>query len=323
MTRPHALPIAAVFAVLLQAACGEEPVPPTRVGTFPGPGNELVFLAQHRGWLPPAQFRLVEFINDGEVVRAFRNRSIDAALITIDEVLEIAHTGVDPIILFVSAESRGGDAIIAHPDVTSLADLRGRRVAVQVNSVSGYLLRRALKAAGLSVDDLQIVNLPPDRQRPAFMRRAVDAVVTAEPFRSEILALGGIELFTSASLPFELLSVFVIRGDYLEQRSERASSLCLGWRRSEEDLRTSADARAWVATRMRVTPESLGRMLEVVRLVGPSESQALLGEPTPRLRATTARIQTALVEAGVLPAALPLDPIFRWPASVVQSDCRG
>jgi NitT/TauT family transport system substrate-binding protein len=321
MTPVHAALIA-VCAMGL-AACGSEPIPALRIGTFPSPSNELVFLAQYRGWLPPSDFRLVEFINDGEVVRAFRNGTIEAAFISIDEVLTLAQSGMDPVILFVTAESRGGDAVMAHADVTSLADLRGRRVAVQVNSVSAYLLRRALQSAGLAVTDLQIVNLPPDRHRVAFVRREVDAVVTSEPVRTEILDLGGTELFSSATLPLELVGVLVIRGVYLEEHGSRVSALCIAWRRAEQDLRTSNDARDWVAARMKVTPDSLATMYGVVRVVNPSESDALLSPPRPRLMATTARIQTVLVESGLLAQPLPLDPIFRWPVGVEPDACRG
>jgi NitT/TauT family transport system substrate-binding protein len=322
MTRRHAAALAAACVMWL-ASCGREPVPPLRIGTFPGPASGLVFLAQHRGWLPASDYRLVEFINDGEVMRAFRNGSIEAAFVSLDEVLSLAQSDLDPVILFVTAESRGGDAIVAHADVTSFADLRGRRVAVQVNSVSAYLLRRSLKMAGLDVADLQIVNLPPDRYRAAFMRRDVDAVVTAEPLRTQILELGGVELFSSASLPLELMGVTIITGAYLEQHGERASALCAAWRRAEVDIGTSADARAWVAARMKVTPETLETMLDVVHLITPSESDALLGPPRPRLMATAARIQSVLVDSGVLTESLPLDPIFRWPVGVNQSACRG
>jgi NitT/TauT family transport system substrate-binding protein len=322
MTRAHTAAFAAVCVMWL-AACGREPVPPMRIGTFPGPTNELVFLAQHRGWLPESDYRLVEFINDGEVMRAFRNGSIEAALISLDEVLSLAQSGMDPVILFVTAESRGGDAIVAHPDVTSFADLRGRRVAVQVNSVSAYLLRRSLKTAGLTVQDLQIVNLPPDRHRAAFVRRDVDAVVTTEPVRTEILDLGGVELFSSTSLPLELMGVTIISRAYLEQHGERASTLCTAWRRAEVDIGKSADARAWVAARMRITPETLGTMLDGVRLITPSESDALLGPPRPRLMTTAARIQAVLLESGLLTRSQSLDSIFRWPVGVNQSACRG
>jgi NitT/TauT family transport system substrate-binding protein len=322
MMRAHAAALAAVCVAWL-TACGREPVPPLRIGTFPGPTSELVFLAQHRGWLPATDFRLVEFINDGEVMRALRNGSIEAAFISLDEVLALAPSGMDPVILFVTAESHGGDAIVAHPDVTSLADLRGRRVAVQVNSASTYLLRRSLGTAGLAAGDLQVVNLPPDRHRSAFVRRDVDAVVTAEPVRAEILALGGVELYSSASLPLELVGVTIMQGAYLEQHGARASALCSAWRRAEAELRTSADSRRWVAAHMNVTPDALAAMLDVVRLIKPSESDALLGPPRPRLMATAARIQLVLLESGLLSTSLSLDPIFRWPVGVEQATCRG
>jgi NitT/TauT family transport system substrate-binding protein len=322
MMRAHAAAFAAV-CVLWLTACGREPVPPMRIGTFPGPTSEVIFLAQERGWLPPSEFRLVEFINGGEVMRAFRNGSIEAAFISLDEVLSLAQSGIDPIILFVTAESRGGDAIVAHADVTTFADLRGRRVGVQVNSMSAYLLRRSLKMAALDVGDLQIVNLAPDRHRIAFARGDVDAVVTAEPVRTELVGLGGVELFSSASLPLELMGVTIVSGEYLERSGERASALCGAWRRAEAEITASADARAWVAARMQVTPEAFGAMLGSVRLIGRSESEALLGLPRPKLMATAARIQSVLLESGLLVQPLPLDPIFRWPVSVDPSACRG
>lgn len=312
-----------VVCALVMTACGREPVAPMRVGTFPGPTSEPIFLAQHRGWLPPSDYRLVEFINDGEVMRAFRNGSIEAAFISLEEVLALAQSGLDPVILFVTAESRGGDAVVAHPDVTSLPDLRGRRVAVQVNSASAYLLRRALDTAGLTTADLQVVNISPHRHREAFVRRDVDAVVTTEPVRTDVMSAGGVELFSSAALPLEFVGVTIISSRYLDEHSERASTLCTAWRSAEAELRTSPEARAWMAGRMRITPEALTAMLDVVRLVSPSESHALLGPPRPHLMATTARIQSFLIESDLLSHTLSLDALFRWPVDVDRTACRG
>ena len=180
---------------------------------------------------------------------------------------------------------------------------------MQVNSVSAYLLRRALVSAGLAVPDLQVINAA-ERHRAAFLRRDVDAVVTAEPVRTEILSLGGVELFSSASLPLELVGVTIIRGAYLEQHGDRVSVLCSAWRQAEAQVRTSPEARAWVAAHMRVTTDTLNGMLGMVRLVKPSESDALLGPPRPRLMTTAAQIQSVLLEAGLM--AQPLTrPAFQ------------
>jgi hypothetical protein len=74
---------------------------------------------------------------------------------------------------------------------------------------------------------------------------------------------------------------------------------------------------------MKVTPESLETMLDAVRLITRSDSDSLLGPPRPRLMATAARIQSHLLDAGLLSHSFALDPIFRWPVGVNQSTCRG
>jgi hypothetical protein len=38
---------------------------------------------------------------------------------------------------------------------------------------------------------------------------------------------------------------------------------------------------------------------------------------------TAARIQSTLIEAGLMSRALKLEPLFRWPVDVEQSACRG
>ena len=312
-----------LLAALVLSNCGREPVPPLRVGTFPGPGGELLSLAQHRGWLAPADFRLVEFINDGEVVRAFGNGSIEAAYLTVDELLLLTQNGLDSVVLLVSAESRGADAILAQNDVGSLGDLEGRRVAVPVNSSSAYLFRRALQRSSLDASDLQVVNLPPDRHRSAFLKREVDAVVTTEPFRSEIAALGGVDLYNSTSMPLEIVSVIAIRRDDLAVHGDRLATLCTAWYQAGRAVRDSREAQDEIAARMRVTRETLSHMLDTVRLIDASESRSLLGPPRPLLTATAARVQSMLVEAGLLPEAAPLDRFFAWPAGIDRAACRG
>ncbi len=65
-----------------------------------------------------------------------------------------------------------GEAILV-PDgspVASVADLKGRKVALNKGSNVHYLLVRALEANGLSIRDVQPVYLPPADARAAFER---------------------------------------------------------------------------------------------------------------------------------------------------------
>src|SRR5262245_27437547 len=99
MTRGVASLIPALaLAVTLVTGCRAEPEPPVRIGTVFWPSSELLFLAQEYGWLNASEFRLVEFVDDGEVMRAFRNHAVAAAWLSMDELLAVAQSGaVDPV----------------------------------------------------------------------------------------------------------------------------------------------------------------------------------------------------------------------------------
>lgn len=78
----------------------------------------------------------------------------------------------------------GGEAILVRNDspLHSVADLKGKKVALNKGSNVHYLLLRALEQAGLSIKDIKATYLAPGDARPAFERGNVDAWVIWDPF---------------------------------------------------------------------------------------------------------------------------------------------
>ena len=78
------------------------------------------------------------------------------------------------------------EAILVPKDssVQSVADLKGKRVALNKGSNVHYLLVQALKEAGLSLSDIEPVYLPPADARAAFESGAVAAWVIWDPFQA-------------------------------------------------------------------------------------------------------------------------------------------
>ena len=89
-------------------------------------------------------------------------------------------------LLYVGVEppSPTGEAILVPHDspAKSVADLKGKRVALNKGSNVHFLLVQALKAAGLTPSDIEPVYLAPADARAAFERGAVDAWVIWDPF---------------------------------------------------------------------------------------------------------------------------------------------
>jgi sulfonate transport system substrate-binding protein len=78
--------------------------------------------------------------------------------------------------------------------IKTLADLKGRKIALNKGSNVHYLLVKALEKQGLKYSDVQPVYLPPADARAAFERGAVDAWVIWDPFLAAVEKQSGARL---------------------------------------------------------------------------------------------------------------------------------
>ena len=76
------------------------------------------------------------------------------------------------------------EALIVQKDsaIQSVSDLKGKRIALNKGSNVHYLLLKILEKNHLSLNDIQVVYLPPADARAAFEKGAVDAWVIWDPF---------------------------------------------------------------------------------------------------------------------------------------------
>ncbi len=83
---------------------------------------------------------------------------------------------------------RGAQAIFVKKDsaLRTLADLKGKRIAVTKAAGSHYLLLAALNKAGLTPADVKISYLTPADGRAAFERGSVDAWITWVPYVASV-----------------------------------------------------------------------------------------------------------------------------------------
>jgi sulfonate transport system substrate-binding protein len=111
--------------------------------------------------------------------------------------VDFAHSGDAPPIfaqaagaplLYIGHEPAApkGEAIIVPKDsqIKTVADLKGKKIALNKGSNVHYLLVRAFEKAGLKYTDVELVYLPPAGGRAAFEKGDVDAWVIWEPYRT-------------------------------------------------------------------------------------------------------------------------------------------
>ncbi len=86
-----------------------------------------------------------------------------------------------------------GEALLVPKDspIQSVADLKGKKIALNKGSNVHYLLVKALEKAGVAYGDVETVFLPPADARAAFEQGAVDAWVIWDPFQAAAEAATG------------------------------------------------------------------------------------------------------------------------------------
>lgn len=74
------------------------------------------------------------------------------------------------------------DRVIAQAGIKSIADLKGKKVAVPAGTSGDMLLRLALRKAGMAMSDLDVVQMDPSTVVAAFSSKRVDAAGIWYPF---------------------------------------------------------------------------------------------------------------------------------------------
>jgi sulfonate transport system substrate-binding protein len=133
---------------------------------------------------PQSRVQWIEFPAGPQLLEALSAGSLEFGLTGDSPPVFAQAAGKD--LLYVGAEPPKPDssAILVLPDspLRALADLRGKRVALQKGSSAHYLLVRAVEKAGLQWSDIQPMYLAPADARAAFERKSVDAWAIWDPF---------------------------------------------------------------------------------------------------------------------------------------------
>src|SRR5689334_22336266 len=95
--------------------------------------------------------------------------------------------------------------------ITTVADLKGKRIGVAIGSTSHYHLLQALSQNGLKPDDVRLVNLAPANMPPAYAAKQIDAAFVWEPNIGAIEREGAKPIATTKSLGMITGGVWVAR----------------------------------------------------------------------------------------------------------------
>lgn len=222
-----------------------------------------------------------EVLDDFDASRnAFKSGDVDLLWATIDAFPTEVNglSDFDPVVIFQADWSRGGDAIVARRGITSVADLKGKKIAVAEMSPSHSFLIWLMEAGGLSVNDVEILGQPSAIDAAeVFKSGRCDAAVVWSP--DDILSLkavpGSRVLESSKSAAYIIADIFFAKRGFVEENKERVRQLYEGWMIGAAEINSNTSARKKAAAILSeeftergtpLTPEEADEMIGNVRL---------------------------------------------------------
>jgi NitT/TauT family transport system substrate-binding protein len=161
--------------------------------------------------------------------------------------------------IFGLDESAGGDGILVQKaaNIASVADLKGKSIAVNVGSVSHFFLDYVLQQNGMAEADVTLVKMKQGDVPAALSSAQVDAGVTWEPHLSKATTDPNVSiLLTSQETPGLIVDVLIMRKDLLAGNAELGTKLARAWNKAVEYQKANPDEAA------KVMQEGLGGFYE-------------------------------------------------------------
>lgn len=222
--------------IFMLTACEEPPEPSHRLAISPWPGYEYLYLAEQLGYFDEVglDLRIVQMSTMADVKRAYINQKVDLMASTLVEAVKANELSGRPLnVVLVTDYSSGGNMIVTNKQVMSVPELRGKRIGCEVSAQGLYMLKRALQEHGMSIDDVEVVNVEQlDGQRELTLG-SIDAFVTYPPYALNVVQDESFHvIFSSKSLPKEMIDTVSIDAQLITKAPDLVPKLHQAWQKA-------------------------------------------------------------------------------------------
>lgn len=234
---------------------------PLKIGYSDWPGWVAWEVAIQKGWFKEAgvdvQFEWFEYVPSME---AFAAGKLDAVCMTNGDALVTGATGAPSKTIIINDFSNGNDMIVGQPGINTLADLKGKKVGIEVGFVDHLLLLKGLQAAGMKESDVELVNVPTGETPKALASGDVSAIGAWQPSSGQAIKAvpGSKAIYTSKDVPGLIYDVLAVSPASLSAHPEEWKKVAQVWYKVVDyfyDPATRDDAIKIMASRVNLTPE--------------------------------------------------------------------
>jgi NitT/TauT family transport system substrate-binding protein len=192
------------------------------------------------------EFVVIDDFNAGK--EAWKADKIDFWYCTVDSfpVDAAGIAALNPKILFQSDWSRGGDAIVVRPGINSVAELKGKTIAVATGSPSHTFLLWMLSAGDINSSDVKLKQSSSGIESAQYFKAGkVDAAVVWSPDDGDCVTavLGSKVLVSTKQATHIIADALYAKKSFIDKYQKETKAIVEGWLKGNAVLNGSQDAR--------------------------------------------------------------------------------
>jgi NitT/TauT family transport system substrate-binding protein len=325
LRQPHLLIF--FLLIVLTTSCGTKKQQnaegaPFRIAFNTWIGYSPLIIAKEKGFLTDAgldvEVTMLEGI--GEKNSALIRGDIDGVGHTADSAVTSAASGVDGKVVFVFDRSYGADGIVVDGSIETVADLEGKRVALEPGFTGHFLFLSVLADANLDATDVEIVPMDTGSAGAAFVAGSVDAAVTWEPWLTKASERQNARvLVTSKDKPNLIIDVLYMSTNTITQRPEEVQKLILAMGKATEWYMQNTDegdriiAKFWKLSEQEAKETAAG-----MRFMTLEENRVFIGTANQpgELRNTIQKASDLWLSSGITQKSVDPDALINYQGMV-------
>jgi NitT/TauT family transport system substrate-binding protein len=211
-------------------------------------------------------------------MEAFSAGKVDAVCMTNGDALVTGATGGKSVSIIVNDYSDGNDMIVAKPGITSVAQLKGKTIGVEVGFVDHLLLLHALKSVNLQESDVTLKNVKTDETPQALKSGGVDAIGAWQPSSGAALkeVPGSKPIFTSHDVPGLIYDMLAVNPKSLAEHRAEWVKVAKVWDRVAKfvnDEKNVDEASKIMSARVRLSPEAYKAIMKGTHIMDLTEAK--------------------------------------------------
>uniref|UniRef100_UPI00333EB198 aliphatic sulfonate ABC transporter substrate-binding protein n=1 Tax=Castellaniella defragrans TaxID=75697 RepID=UPI00333EB198 len=166
--------------------------------------------------------------------------------------------------------------VLANSPISSVKDIKGKRVATFKGTTAHHLLVLALEEAGLKLSDIELVNLTLPDMNNALLRGEIDAAFLWEPLLSKLELDQSIKVLRDGVGQKNAIAVIEATDSFVTKNRNEAKAVLKAFQKGAELIRRDPDAAAHLIAAELNQPEAIIRHSLDKFTYGPAFSKEIM-----------------------------------------------